>query len=192
MPLARIRLICIHSGTYKHDRSQRDLIRERWSARLNTVQKENEVFQRYLAVHRLAVDPTDDVAAYVKFARTCRKNGRNDMAFNAQRIAMGSMSADPLDVLQQADNEQSGLTLERCRLAYAYGQHDKAIEGLKILTARIGERLDGLALVQGRSRFIHAQVNEERALLGRTMHTLGDYCQGQDMVSVLRLASRLR
>ena len=105
------------------------------------------------------------------------------MAFNAQRAAMGLANADPLDVLRQADNEDSALTLERCRLAFAYGNQDKAIEGLKLLTGRIGERLDGLALIQSRNRYISAQVEMERALLGRTMHTLGDYCQGQDMVS---------
>lgn len=171
------------SATFRAHRSQRDLIRDRWTTRLDLVQKENEVFQRYLAVHRLAIEPHEDVAAYVKFARTCRKNGRNDMAFNAQRAAMGPANADPLDVLRQADNEDSSLTLERCRLAFAYGHHDKAIEGLKLLTGRIGGKLDGLALVQSRNRYISAQVETERALLGRTMHTLGDYCQGQDMVS---------
>ncbi len=171
------------SATFRVDPSQRELIRERWTARLDLVQKENEVFQRYLAVHRLALEPHEDVAAYVKLARTCRKNGRNDMAFNAQQAAMGPAHADPLDISRQSDNEDPALTLERCRLAFAYGHKDNAIEGLKILTSRIGERLDGLALIQSRNHYISAQVETQRALLGRTMHTLGDYCQDQDMVS---------
>lgn len=95
---------------------------------------------------------------------------------------MGPTDFGPLDVLCQPEHEHTGLTLERCRLADAYGHRHRAIQGLKKLTSRIGDRLDALASVKAPNCETLVDVDYQKALLGRTMHTLGDYCRGDDMV----------
>lgn len=77
---------------------ERSLIKERWSIRLNNLQKEQEVMQRCLRVQSLAIPPAEHVRSMTKYTRLCRKAGRKDLAFKVQQQVLGGQGADPLDV----------------------------------------------------------------------------------------------
>jgi hypothetical protein len=86
------------SGTYLQGNGNKELIRQRWSSRLSTLQKEIEVFGRCLKVHLIAVPPSEDVKNMVKYARLCRKADRKDLAYKIQANTMQSEGCDPLDL----------------------------------------------------------------------------------------------
>lgn len=47
-------------------------------------------------IHSLAIPPAENAKAMTKYARLCRKSGRNDLAFKVLASAMTG-SADPLN-----------------------------------------------------------------------------------------------
>lgn len=137
-----------------------------------------------------------------KYARTCRKSGRNDLAYKVLASTIAAGSGEPLNfdaivchegfvrlalylvgspALQPAD-EYSGLTLERCCLAYDLGDKSAARDGLRKLVLRLGDRLQGLAGIPKRSRSIVDRMEEDTKMLARCLHTLGDYVKHDDMV----------
>lgn len=87
-----------NSGKYREDPSCRPIIRERWTNRLATVQKEPGIWQRCLKVHSLAMPPQMDVTDRVKYSRICRKAGRKDLAHKMIVRCMSGLQSDPLDL----------------------------------------------------------------------------------------------
>lgn len=83
--------------------------------------------------------------------------------------------------LQPAD-EYSGLTLERCCLAYDLGDKSTARDGLRSLVVRLGDRLEALAGLTKRNRNVVDRMEEDTKMLARCLHTLGDYVKQDDMV----------
>ena len=88
-----------------------------------------------------------------------------------------------LPVTGQAEDEWPGFTLERCRLVNAFGDKDRAIEGLRQLVARLGTRVNYMARLPRQTAAVVEKIEEEKGTLGRTMQTLADLVSGPDVVS---------
>jgi hypothetical protein len=50
-----------------------------------------------LQIHSLAIPPSENAKAMTKYARICRKAGRNDLAYKVLASTMAVGSADPLN-----------------------------------------------------------------------------------------------
>lgn len=61
---------------YKLVEQQRDCIRDMWWKRMNGSQKSVEDWSKFLRVHTLVLDPTEDTKPWIKFASLCSQNGR--------------------------------------------------------------------------------------------------------------------
>lgn len=87
---------------------------------------------------------------------------------------------------RQPEDEFPGLTLERCSLAYDFGEKDGAKDGLRGLVMRLSDRLEVLSKMTRRSRTLTEKMEDETKLLARCLHTLGDYVKQDDRVGLER------
>lgn len=51
----------------------------------------------WVQIHSLAIPPAENAKAMTKYARICRKSGRNDLAYKVLSSTMAVGSADPLN-----------------------------------------------------------------------------------------------
>lgn len=148
---------------------------------------ESRLNQRIGQVHSLVLAPAQDVATYVKYARICRKAGRRDIAFKAQAMTMNDGTNNPLDFTIVAEDEPPILTLERCRLAWAYDEKDAARDALRNLVMRLSDRLEIITKLGRKSKKVADKLAEEQSILARCLHSLGDYALGDNLVSTSQI-----
>ena len=77
--LAELEEIITYKKSYDHPEKQESM-RLTWTKRLKGCQKNVEVWQRMLKVRSLALEPSQDIDMWIKFANLCRKSGRTGLA----------------------------------------------------------------------------------------------------------------
>ncbi|PAA73865.1 hypothetical protein BOX15_Mlig009522g5 [Macrostomum lignano] len=80
---------------YRLETDRRPLIRECWSKRLESCDKQVEDWWRLLQVRSLVLNPVEQMHDYLKFASLCRKNSRTSFSLRVIASLMGFNPAAP-------------------------------------------------------------------------------------------------
>lgn len=142
--------------TYKQSENnpvKQETMRRTWETRLLGCQRNVEVWQRMLKLRALVIKPKENMQMWIKFANLCRKSGRMGLAEKSLKQLIGT--EDSLDVMLPFVNIDNGRQVARSvprhippRVNYAVlkyhwatGRQPAALEGLKLFTTDMVERL---------------------------------------------------
>ncbi|KPM03125.1 serine/threonine-protein kinase mTOR-like protein [Sarcoptes scabiei] len=77
---------------YKLVPERQEMIKQKWWQRLQGCQRQIEDWQKILQIHSLVLSPQEDMKSWLKFAKLCEKNNRNDLSY---KIITKLMQVDP-------------------------------------------------------------------------------------------------
>lgn len=98
---------------YKLVPERREMIKEKWSLRLQGCQRVVEDWQKILQVHSLVLSPEEDMRTWLKFASLCQQAGRHNLS---HRILCTLMQCDPTKI-------DGPLPLTHPQVTFAYIKH---------------------------------------------------------------------
>lgn len=147
--------------TYKQSDSnpaKQVTMRRTWEARLLGCQRNVEVWLRMLRLRAIVIRPEENMQMWIKFANLCRKSGRMGLA---EKSLMQFISKDdsldvylpPTIVNGQVDHRNQipkatppHVNYAVLKFHWATGRQPEALEGLKLFTADLNERLQAAQL----------------------------------------------
>ncbi|KAI9746692.1 MAG: phosphatidylinositol kinase- protein kinase tor1 [Claussenomyces sp. TS43310] len=161
--------------TYKQSNSnpvKQETMRHTWETRLLGCQRNVEVWQRMLKLRALVISPKENMLMWIKFANLCRKSGRMGLAEKSLQNLIGT--EDNLDIMLPQINVEGGRQISRnmsrqippqvnyavLKYHWASGRQPAALEGLKLFTTDMAERLQTAQLAaQGMNNMNDGHMN---------------------------------
>ncbi|KAL3427760.1 phosphatidylinositol 3-kinase tor2 [Phlyctema vagabunda] len=145
--------------TYKQSNNNPErqaTMRHTWEKRLLGCQRNVEVWQRMLKLRNLVISPKENMQMWIKFSNLCRKSGRMGLAEHSLKQLIGNdesldMILPPVDEEGQIimrhqrppiTNIQPHVNYAVLKFYWASGRQAQALEGLKIFTADLADRLE--------------------------------------------------
>jgi FKBP12-rapamycin complex-associated protein len=142
--------------TYKQSNNnpaKQETMRRTWETRLLGCQRNVEVWQRMLKLRALVISPKENMQMWIKFANLSRKSGRMGLAEKSLKLLVGN--EESLDIMLPSISRESGRQYLRnaarqvpphvnyaaLKFHWASGRQPAALEGLKLFTGDMAERL---------------------------------------------------
>lgn len=148
--------------TYKQSNNnpiKQETMRHTWEKRLLGCQRNVEVWQRMLKLRALVISPKENMQMEIKFANLCRNSGRMGLAERSLKSLIGT--EDSLDAMLPWTDESPRQNGQRriknvpphvqyavLKFQWSAGKRNPALDGLKVLTGEMADRLEAAQMTQ--------------------------------------------
>ncbi|KAI9209819.1 armadillo-type protein [Polychytrium aggregatum] len=172
--LAELEEMIVYKQSYDIPEKQR-LIRQAWISRLDTCQKNVDIWHRIINVRRLVISPRDDIDTWISFADLCREGGRINLSEKNLVMLLIAPVSSLLTVDLTANDPK--VVFACIKHIWATGEQQKAYETLKLFTNSIVVKLGQRGRATRSSESCQVGHTAEKSIIAECYLKLGEWKQ---------------